>query len=208
MSFLSTTYLSKYRFGRKRRGVTLIEISLVFILIGIVLVGALATYNAVQDRQLENNTKALVQTLVSGTKALYSGSTDYDAIGTTAAALPKFLRDGKKVPGNYINTSVTSNIISPFNTEVRVQAHADNTFSIQLDNTPTNICNSLLAEYAASRAALAANVGTLALSGTAWTTAQKELDITATSGSKQWTVANISGQCDDATIQDVSLLFQ
>lgn len=195
-------------FGRFRPGVTLTEMALVFIVLAGVLAGTLAYYTIVQNRQYENNTKALVQTLVSGTKALYAGSTDYDSIGTSATALTQFLRDGKKVPANFINTSVTSNIITPFNTEVRMQAHADNTFTIQLDDVPTNICNAVLGEYASSKAALAANVGTLSLSGTAWTTAQKELDVTATSGTKHWTLANISGQCDDAGEQDVSLLFQ
>ena len=195
--------------GQKRPGLTLIEMSLVFIIVGVVLVGALATFNAVQDRQHENNTKSLVQTLVSGTKALFAGSTNYNQIGTSGEELRDFLLDGKKVPGNFINGAGTK-FIPPFNDkEILLRAHNDNTFSITLQEVPTHICNALLAEYASSRAALAAAVG-----GTAPTQAGNgrtkinELDITKTTGNKQWTTKNVAGQCDDATEQTVALLFQ
>ena len=193
--------------GRKRPGFTLLEAGLVMAVAGVVLVAVLSMFNAMQDRQYENNTKVLVQALVSGTKSLYAGSTNYDDIGTSGEELRDFLLDGKKVPGNYIDGN---RIIPPFNEKgVMMRAHSDNTFSITLQDVPTHICNALLSEYASSRAALRAAVG-IAIPTQAGRGRNKinELDITMTSGNKQWTAKNIADQCDDATEQTVALLFQ
>ena len=190
--------------GQLRRGLTLIEMSLVFVILAGVLVGSLVIYGRVQDRQQENETKALVQTLVSGTKALYAGSIDYDSIGTGRNDLPNFVTDGGSVPATSLNSNFGSGIVSPFNQEVRMQAHSNNTFSVQLRSTPTSICNALLSEYTSSKSALSATFGGN-LSASAPT---KSLDIAATSGSTQWTLENVADLCNNAATQHLALTFQ
>ncbi len=195
---------SKVRPFGVRKGYTMLELGFAFIIIGVLLGVIIGTFYTIQLRQTENNTKALVQTLVSGTKSLYSGSIDYDAIGTSRNDLPRFLTDGKKVPSNYLSSNFASGIVSPFNTEIRMQAHSNNTFSVQLRSTPTDICNALLSEYAVTRSALSATFGGN-LSATAPT---RTLDVDATSGGAQWTVANVADQCNNSATQHVALTFQ
>ena len=187
--------------SRRRRGMNIIEVSLVLGLIGIALAGIFTIYTIVENRSLENRTKILVQNLVAGTNSLFVGSTNYASIGTTTA-LNQFLIDSKKVPINYVSSA--TDITSPFNTAITVVpttatvegVAAGRAFQITITDAPTHICNALFTEQMTSQTVLAVKAGSTN------TLSPKR------SGNRALNAANIANRCNDADPITIVMTFQ
>jgi prepilin-type N-terminal cleavage/methylation domain-containing protein len=120
----------------KQRGLTLIEVMVALAIGGLVIAGALALYNSASSSQVANQLNSAISALRASTKSLYATTGGYGA-----ASLNSTLISANKVPSTLYTSGGTS-ITHQLNGAVAVTG-ATTTFTIQLDNIPTDVCVSL-----------------------------------------------------------------
>ena len=131
--------MNKQIMKSKQRGMTLIELTLVLVLGGLVIFGALSMFrSANQSSAVANETKN-IQSIIAGVRALYPGQTTYTGV------TEQMLITANKVPTVMINGT---NLRHSWNAAVDVAPNATAGFDIVYASVPTASCIELVAGVA------------------------------------------------------------
>lgn len=115
----------------RQAGMTLIELTLVLVLGGLVIFAALSMFRSTnQSSAVSNETKA-VQSIVAGVRALYPGLSTYTGLTES------MLITANKVPTSMINGTALKH---SWNSTVTVAPDATAGFNVTYDNVPTAAC--------------------------------------------------------------------
>lgn len=127
--------------SHKQKGLSLIELSVGLVIVGLVIAGALAMYNSTSSSQRSTQLQSDLQGLRATTRGLFSGQTGY---GT--ALLNEAVANAKKLPGTWVSagTGATATIKAPGNIAIKVTGIDTTTFKIEALAVPKDVCISLL----------------------------------------------------------------
>ena len=123
---------------KQQRGMTLIELTLVLVLGGLVIFGALSMFRSANQSSAVSNETKNVQSIIAGVRALYPGQTTYTSV------TEQMLITANKVPTVMINGT---NLRHSWNAAVDVAA-ATAGFDIIYSSVPTAACIELVAGVA------------------------------------------------------------
>lgn len=124
---------------KRQRGMTLIELTLVLVLGGLVIFGALSMFRSANQSSAVSNETKNVQSIIAGVRALYPGQTTYTGVTQS------MLITANKVPTVMVNGT---NLRHSWNDAVTVAVNATAGFDITYANVPTAACIELVAAVA------------------------------------------------------------
>jgi prepilin-type N-terminal cleavage/methylation domain-containing protein len=136
--------MKQVKFGSKQAGVTLIELIVGLIIIGLIVSGALGLFSSAESSQGSTRMLQDVTALRSNTKGLFLGQGTYGAAGTN---LNNLLVTAKRVPNTIkVDTSTTPNTLThQLNGTVNItSAGGGQTFQLALTSIPADICIPLM----------------------------------------------------------------
>lgn len=136
--------MKQMKFGIKQAGVTLIELIVGLVIIGLIVAGALALFGSAQSSQSSTQMIQDVISIRSNTKSLFLGQGSYGAAGTN---LNNILVTAKRIPTTIkVDTTATPNTLThQLNGTVNIlSAGTGQTFTITLTEIPTDVCIPLM----------------------------------------------------------------
>lgn len=136
--------MKQMKFGIKQAGVTLIELIVGLVIIGLIVAGALALFGSAQSSQSSTQMIQDVISVRSNTKALFLGQGSYGTAGTN---LNNILVTAKRIPTTIkVDTTTTPNTLThQLNGTMNVaSAGTGQTFTITLTDIPADVCIPLM----------------------------------------------------------------
>lgn len=136
--------MKQMKFGIKQAGVTLIELIVGLVIIGLIVSGALALFGSAQSSQSSTQMVQDIISIRSNTKALFLGQGSYGAAGTN---LNNILVTAKRIPTTIkVDTTTTPNTLThQLNGTVNVASSGTGqTFTITMTEVPADVCIPLM----------------------------------------------------------------
>ncbi len=136
--------MKKVNFGFKQAGVTLIELIVGLVIIGLIVSGALALFASAQSSQSSTQMVQDVISIRSNTKSLFMGQGSFGTAGTN---LNNILVTAKRIPSTIrIDTTTTPNTLThQLNGTVNiVSAGGGQSFTVTLTAVPADVCIPLM----------------------------------------------------------------
>lgn len=136
--------MKQIKFGFKQAGVTLIELIVGLVIIGLVVSGALALFASAQSSQSSTQMVQDVISIRSSTKALFMGQGTYGAAGTN---LNNILVMAKRIPTTIrVDTTTTPNTLThQLNGTVNIASGTGGqNFTISMTDIPADVCIPLM----------------------------------------------------------------
>ncbi len=128
--------------SQTQKGLSLIELSVGLVIVGLVIAGALAMYNSTSSSQRSTQLISDVQSVRATTRGLFSSQTGYG----TNVNLNLAIINAKKLPSNWVTLINGNNatITAPGNIPITITGLSANSFQIDVKTVSKEICISFL----------------------------------------------------------------